>query len=80
MTILSDEAIISALDVGELEIEPFNEDNLTPNGYDLTIKEIEIPVLKICNGDLIIPPGKRFALSTKESPWSKFVCSIMVKN
>ena len=35
MTILSDEAIISALDVGELEIEPFNEDNLTPNGYDL---------------------------------------------
>ena len=67
MTILSDEAIISALDVGELEIEPFNEDNLTPNGYDLTIKEIEIPGSeKMCNGDLIIPPGKRFALSTKE--------------
>ena len=67
MTILSDEAIISALDVGELEIEPFNEDNLTPNGYDLTIKEIEIPGSeKICNGDVIIQPGKRFALSTKE--------------
>ena len=67
MTILSDEAILSALDVGELEIEPFNSDNLTPNGYDLTIKEIEIPnISKIEKGDLIVPPGKRFAISTKE--------------
>ena len=67
MTILSDEAIISALDVGELEIEPFNGDNLTPNGYDLTIKEIEIPGSgKTSNGDLIVPSGKRFAVSTKE--------------
>ena len=65
MTILSDEAILSALDVGELEIDPFNSDNLTPNGYDLTIKEIEIPnISKIEKGDLIIPPGKRFAIST----------------
>lgn len=67
MTILSDEAILSALDVGELEIDPFNSDNLTPNGYDLTIKEIEIPnISKIEKGDLIVPPGKRFAISTKE--------------
>ena len=34
MTILSDEAILSALDVGEIEIDPFHSDNLTPNGYD----------------------------------------------
>ena len=67
MTVLSDEAILSALDVGELEIEPFNAENLTPNGYDLTIKEIEIPEgARTSNGDLIIPPGKRFAVSTKE--------------
>jgi len=67
MAILSDEAILSALDVGELEIDPFNSDNLTPNGYDLTIKEIEIPnVSKVDEGNLIIPPGKRFAISTKE--------------
>ena len=46
MTILSDEAILSALDVGELEIKPFNEENLTPNGYDLTIEEIEMPNTK----------------------------------
>ncbi len=67
MTVLSDEAILSALDLGELEIDPFNKDKLTPNGYDLTIKEIEIPNGdKTSNGDLAIPPGKRFAVSTKE--------------
>ena len=67
MTILSDEAILSAIDLGELEIEPFNADNLTPNGYDLTISEIEIPQKsKISNGSLDIPAGARFAISTKE--------------
>jgi len=67
MTILSDEAILSALDLGELEIEPFNSDNLTPNGYDLTISEIEIPNgEKTSQGSLIIPPNKRFAVATKE--------------
>ena len=67
MTILSDEAILSALDGGEIEIEPFNADNLTPNGYDLTIKEIEMPNgPKASKNDLIIPAGKRFAVSTKE--------------
>ena len=67
MTVLSDEAILSALDVGELEIDPFNSENLTPNGYDLTIEEIEIPNSQTTSkGDLIIPPGKRFAISTKE--------------
>ena len=67
MTILSDEAILSALDMGELEIEPFNRDNLTPNGCDLTIKEIEIPNhSKTSDGEIIIPSGKRFAVSTEE--------------
>lgn len=67
MTVLSDDAILSALDVGELEIEPFYEDNLTPNGYDLTISEIEIPNgPKTDKGDLSILPGRRFAVSTKE--------------
>ena len=67
MTILSDEAILSALDLKELEIEPFNRDNLTPNGYDLTIDEVEIPSeSKATAGSLVISPGKRFAVSTKE--------------
>ena len=67
MSILSDEAILSAIDLGELEIDPFNSDNLTPNGYDLTISEVEIPNnTKINKGEMIIPPGTRFAVSTKE--------------
>ena len=67
MSILSDEAILSAMDLGELEIDPFNSDNLTPNGYDLTISEVEIPNdSKINKGELIIPSGTRFAVSTKE--------------
>ena len=67
MSILSDEAILAALDVGEIEIEPFDSGNLTPNGYDLSIKEIEIPEgLKVTEGELSIPAGKRFAVSTKE--------------
>ena len=67
MSILSDEAILAALDVGEIEIEPFDSGNLTPNGYDLSIKEIEIPKgQKVSEGELSIPAGKRFAVSTKE--------------
>jgi len=67
MAILSDEAILSALDLKELEIEPFNRDNLTPNGYDLTIDEVEIPnENKATTGSLVIYPRKRFAVSTKE--------------
>ena len=67
MSILSDEAILSAIDLGELEIDPFNSDNLTPNGYDLTISEVEIPnYSKIDKGEMIVPPGTRFAVSTKE--------------
>tara|TARA_B100001029_G_scaffold154014_1_gene137971 strand:+ start:3863 stop:4342 length:480 start_codon:yes stop_codon:yes gene_type:complete len=67
MPILSDEAILAALDVGQIEIEPFDSENLTPNGYDLSIKEIEIPKgRKVTEGELSIPAGKRFAVSTKE--------------
>ena len=67
MVTLSDEAILSAINDGELGIEPFNKENLTPNGYDLTIDEVEIPnENKTSKGKLVIPPGKRFAVSTKE--------------
>ena len=40
MVVLSDTNILAALDTGILKIEPFNPNNLTPNGYDLTISEI----------------------------------------
>lgn len=37
---LSDGDISHAVKVGELKIEPFRENRLTPNGYDLGIPDI----------------------------------------
>ena len=68
MTILSDGGILRAMENGELAIEDFVEKNLTPNGYDLTISEIKVGQdgeLQT-SGDVIIPPGQWFAVSTKE--------------
>ena len=67
MTILSDKSIIELVENNEITIEPFNIENLTPNGYDLTVEEIEIPEKqKTTTKKLTIPPGERFAVSTKE--------------
>ena len=67
MTILSDKSIIELVKNNEITIDPFNNQNLTPNGYDLTIDEIEIPdKQKTTTKRLSIPPGERFAVSTKE--------------
>ena len=43
MTVLSDKSIVKLIADKQIVIEPFKEDNLTPNGYDLTVSEIEIP-------------------------------------
>jgi deoxycytidine triphosphate deaminase len=37
MAVLSDTDILEMLANGTLKIEGFNESNLTPNGYDVTI-------------------------------------------
>ncbi|MFL2926193.1 MAG: dCTP deaminase domain-containing protein [Candidatus Poseidoniales archaeon] len=67
MTVLSDKSIIKLIANKEIIIEPFKETNLTPNGYDLTVSEIEIPNgEKTSKGKLRIPPNHRFAISTKE--------------
>tara|TARA_B100000965_G_scaffold404180_1_gene434235 strand:+ start:574 stop:1053 length:480 start_codon:yes stop_codon:yes gene_type:complete len=67
MTILSDKSIVKSIEDKQIVIEPFNEENLTPNGYDLTVSEIEMPgEKKISKGYLCIPPNNRFAISTKE--------------
>ena len=68
MSILSDGGILKAMESGELAIEDFVEKNLTPNGYDLTISEIKVGQEGVTQteGDVIIPPGKWFAVSTKE--------------
>jgi len=68
MSVLSDGGILKAIESGELAIENFVEKNLTPNGYDLTISEIKVGQngTTQTSGDAVIPPGKWFAVSTKE--------------
>lgn len=68
MTILSDEDIESSIKNSELGIEPFNQKNLTPNGYDLSIDEVYIKKTEehIREGMASIPPLTWFAISTKE--------------
>ena len=65
MPVLSDEAILAALDVGQLEIEPFDANGLTPNGYDLRIGEIALVGEEpITEDTLSVPPQARFAVSS----------------
>ncbi len=67
MTILSDNSIVQLVKNKEITIDPFVNKNLTPNGYDLTVEEIEIPEKeKTTTTKMTIPPGERFAISTKE--------------
>lgn len=68
MTILSDKDIQESIQKNNLSIEPFNTQNLTPNGYDLTIEEIYIRKTDqhIKEGTANIPPLTWFAISTKE--------------
>lgn len=52
----------------KLRIDGFREENLTPNGYDVTIAEIliqgqEKPIKK---GSAKVPPRTRFLIGTKE--------------
>lgn len=51
---------------GKLSIQKFNEKNLTPNGYDITIEEILYEDNIIRDGTVDIKPLKWFAVSTKE--------------
>lgn len=68
MAVLSDGDISHAVKVGELRIDPFHEDRLTPNGYDLGIAEILVPGqdTKVTHGTAKIPPMTRFIVSTEE--------------
>ena len=68
MAILSDKDIEKNILLKQLDIEPFNNKNLTPNGYDLTISEIYISNknLHINEGFALIPPKTWFVISTKE--------------
>jgi len=69
MPVLSDRDIVAAMNTGRLRIEGFRPENLTPNGYDLTIAEVVVltdePVT-VTEGMARVPPLSRFAVSTAE--------------
>lgn len=62
--ILSDNDIKNALSKGLIQIKPFQEKNLTPNGYDLTVKTVYIDGI-YCE-ETIIKPLSWFAVATEE--------------
>lgn len=68
MAVLSDADIIAFLKEGALKIEGYNERNLTPNGYDVTIDEVLIPSTgrRSKEGTVRVPPGNWFVIATKE--------------
>jgi dCTP deaminase len=53
---------------GKLQIKGFRDENLTPNGYDLTVAELVLPDADTTKkkGTLKIPPRARFLVSTEE--------------
>ena len=68
MSILSDGDIQKFMADDNLGIDPFFENNLTPNGYDLSIEEVYIKKTDahIKEGIAVIPGITWFAISTKE--------------
>lgn len=68
MCILSDRDIRERLEAKAMSIEPFMEKHLTPNGYDLTVKEVVIRngMQKVDSGEAVIPPLGSFLISTQE--------------
>jgi dCTP deaminase len=68
MAILSDADILAFIDDKSLRIEGYNERNLTPNGYDVTIDEVLIPStgFRCKDGTAQIPPNLWFVVATKE--------------
>jgi len=68
MAVLSDSDILSLLSEGSLKIEGFNDRNLTPNGYDVTVEEVWVTTmdLHVREGVARIPSGAWFVVATKE--------------
>ena len=67
MSVLSDTDLGARLAAGSLAIEPFDERNLTPNGYDLSLGEIQLSGKEVVRkGRVSISPGGWFAVATRE--------------
>lgn len=68
MAVLSDADIVAMIADKSLMIEGYNERNLTPNGYDVTIEEVLIPTtgVRYKEGVVSIPSNMWFVVATKE--------------
>jgi dCTP deaminase len=68
LAVLSDVDIKDFVRDGKLRIDGFVEENLTPNGYDVTIEEIWLPATdtRFRQGAATIPPASWFVIGTKE--------------
>ncbi|MFO8133737.1 MAG: dCTP deaminase [Thermoplasmatota archaeon] len=62
--ILSDADIVRARKHGDLSIEPFEEGQLTPNGYDLSIREIMVDGTTA--HEAVVPSMTWFAVASRE--------------
>jgi dCTP deaminase len=69
VAVLPDRDILKAIDAKRLRIGGFRPENLTPNGYDLTVAEVAIVATKprtVQEGTARVPPQTRFAVATLE--------------
>lgn len=68
MCILSDHEIEALRTEDALGIEPFVAKNVTPNGYDLTIGEVQVRGEDEAHrdGTVTVPAGRGFLVSTRE--------------
>lgn len=68
MALLADADILRYRAKGEIRIEPFEDGNLTPNGYDVSVAEVLTPGtdVRTTTGIASVPPLARFAVSTRE--------------
>jgi len=68
MPVLSDADITKFVHDGTLKIEGYDEKNLTPNGYDVTIEQILLPGTGRTHkeGVVSVPGNSWFVIGTKE--------------
>jgi dCTP deaminase len=64
---LSDGEILELVKAGSLGIDPFSETRLTPNGYDVSIRELLLGDGGKADGaSVMVKGGSRFVVSTRE--------------
>ncbi len=69
MTVLSDGTIQELVGTAALDVDPFEPDDLTPNGLDLRVGEVAFPdqdAEVVQDGTARVPARERFLVSTRE--------------